>query len=198
MARGVGAGSRGGEVKLSHSASKWITAACVLVGLGTAMFLQQRIASRNADWRIESLLGGGTGVACVKEPVKVTAFRLDPARFAKEGEPAIGAAPILAEFPVDAATARELSAILGDPASYDWERPGGAAAEDGRSSRADADFGLRFHKDASRVDIAVCSGPAILVVHRLGSNVLWANFTPSKERLLALRDRVFAGTGTSR
>lgn len=174
-------------MSLSPRAAKWITAACVVAGVCTAMFLQQRMSAKHGDWRIESLLGGGTGVACVKDPLSVTAFRLDPSRFAKEGEPAIGGAPILAEIPLDASLGRELAALIGDAGSYDWERPGGAG-----TARADADFGLRFARDASRVDIAICSDAAILVVHRLGRNVLWANFAPAKDRLAALRDRALA------
>jgi hypothetical protein len=148
------------------------------------------------DWRVTQLYGGGTSIDVLSKPQAVEAFRIDPGIPAPVGgskdEPAAGAAaaPRLGEYritagpvAVDAATAAELSSILLDPDTYDWVRAKGCEFRPG--------VGLRFVKDASRVEMALCFECDELMIWRLGRRIGMEDFDAARPRLVAVVKKLF-------
>jgi hypothetical protein len=145
-------------------------------------------ACRGPDWRVSQLYGGGTSVDVLAKPQAVEAFRIDPDPRAKD--PSDVKAPRLGEYRVtagpvvlDAATTAELSSILLDPDTYDWQRAKGCDFTPG--------VGLRFVKDASRVEIALCFECDELMIWRMGRRVGMEDFDDARPRLVAVVKKLF-------
>jgi hypothetical protein len=147
---------------------------------------------RGGDWRVSQLYGGATSIDVLSHPQSVEAFRIDPgierrpasaaeedAKAPRIGEYRITAGPVA----VDTATSAELSSILLDPATYDWVRAKGCDFTPG--------VGLRFVKDASRVEIALCFECDELMIWRLGSRVGMEDFDDARPRLVAVVKKLF-------
>ena len=136
------------------------------------------------DWRVSSFYGGPTSIGVLREPRTVEAFRLDPERRPEKDEPLLGDYAITSgPVAVDAATVAELSSVLLDPETYDWHRAKGCELRPG--------VGLRFVRDASRVDIALCFECDELVVWRLGQRIGIEDFDAARPRLVAVAKRLF-------
>lgn len=141
-------------------------------------------AGCRGDWRVSSLYGGATSIQVLREPQKVEAFRIDPARRATQDEARVGEYPVTSgPVAVDAATAAELSSILLDAATYDWLSAKGCEFTPG--------VGLRFVRDASRVEIALCFECDELMVFRMERRVGMEDFDAARPRLVAVAKRLF-------
>ena len=141
--------------------------------------------SRGPDWRIVALYGGGTSTDVLAKPLAVEAFRIDPALPPKDasapriGDFAITSGPVA----LDAAAVQEMSSVLLDPDTYDWARAKGCDFMPG--------VGLRFVKDASRVEIALCFECDELMIFRMGRRVGMEDFDTARPRLVAVMKRLF-------
>lgn len=137
------------------------------------------------DWRVSALYGGPTSLSVLRQPQAVEAFRLDPERRDATPEtPRLGGWAIASgPVPVDAATAAGLSSILLDPDTYDWARAKGCELRPG--------VGLRFVRDASRVDVALCFECDEVDVWRMGRRVMIEDFDAARPRLVAVAKRLF-------
>jgi hypothetical protein len=144
-------------------------------------------ACRGPDWRVSQLYGGATSMDVLTAPQTVEAFRLDPsnpppaalANAPRLGDFAVTAGPVA----VDDATARELTALLLDPATYDWVRAKGCDFTPG--------VGLRFTKDASRVELVLCFSCDELMIFRHGRRVGMEDFDAARPQLVAIAKRLF-------
>ena len=142
-------------------------------------------ACRGPDWRVSQLYGGATSMGVLATPQAVEAFRIDPALPPKDpaaariGDFAVTAGPVV----VDAATVAELSSILLDADTYDWMRAKGCDFQPG--------VGLRFVKDASRVEIALCYECDELMIFRIGRRVGMEDFDAARPRLVAVAKKLF-------
>lgn len=141
--------------------------------------------SRGPDWRIVALYGGGTSTDVLAKPLAVDAFRIDPAL-----PPMDASAPRIGDFAItsgpvalDAAAVQEMSSVLLDPDTYDWARAKGCDFMPG--------VGLRFVKDASRVEIALCFECDELMIFRMGRRVGMEDFDTARPRLVAVVKRLF-------
>ncbi len=155
------------------------------------------VMSRGTDWRIVQLYGGATSAQCLREPQTVEAFVLEPgdvAAAAPEGPPdparptVIGryaAAPGTKHQTADAATIAELSALLRKDESYDWMRTKSAAFR--------PTFGLRFVRDESRLEVAICFESDMIVAYRMGRFVGVEDIDPIRADLVRVAQRLFPG-----
>lgn len=142
-------------------------------------------ACRGGDWRVSQLYGGATSIGVLAEPQTVEAFRIAPAPGGPDpsvpriGDHRIVAGPVIA----DAATVKEVTALLLDPETYDWYRAKGCDFRPG--------VGLRFVRDASRVEIAVCFECDEIKIWRMGRTVGMEDFDAARPRLVAIAKRLF-------
>jgi hypothetical protein len=120
----------------------------------------------------------------LQAPQTVEAFRIDPHRQAKPDEPRIGDHPVTAgPVAADAAATAELSSILLDPDTYDWHRAKACEFTPG--------VGLRLHREASRVEIALCFECDELAIWRMGRKVGMEDFDDARPRLVAVVKSLF-------
>lgn len=142
-------------------------------------------ACGGADWRVKQLYGGPTSIDVLTHPQSVEAFRLDPVNPPRTpdtprlGDFAVTAGPVA----VDAAAVAELSSVLLDAGTYDWFRAKGCEFTPG--------VGLRFVKDASRVEIVLCFSCDELMIFRHGRRIGMEDFDAARPRLLAVAKRLF-------
>jgi hypothetical protein len=138
------------------------------------------------DWRIVQLYSGETSVDLLEHPAKVQAFRLAPVPAApKTGD--VHAGPYLASAaPVDvpADAAAELSSILGDADTYDWQR--GAKRDPFRPQ-----VGLWFVRGAYVLEIALDLANAQIGVYAGDQPLGVQSFDAARPRLLAIAKRLF-------
>jgi hypothetical protein len=137
------------------------------------------------DWRILQLYAGETSVDLLAHPSKVQMFRVGPASAAKAD---VRAGPYAATGPVvdlAPALAEEASALLADPASYDWQR----MKKDAFQPQA----ALWFVRGANVLEVAVDLRSAKVEVFAGGQRLGWQQIDPSRERMLALVKTALAG-----
>lgn len=174
------------------------TAAALLLAGG--LFGMAKVLQKGTDWRVIQLLGGATSVQCVKEPQVVEAFLVDvsPAPAAGGDSSAspppdllagsalrvaghrVVAGPVVLQA-TDTAALRE---ILLSAETYDWYA-------NKRENRAQPLLGLRFVRDASRLEIAVSFADDTLTTWRLGRAVGYEDCDAARPALLALARRLF-------
>jgi len=137
------------------------------------------------DWRVHAMLGGTAGYATVKTPTTVEAFRLSPeTAAAAERTVQIGAYPATGPGVVlDAATTAAFSRLLLDPQTYDWHRV--------KKMRWTPRLGLRFMRDAERVDLALCLDSDQVLVFHGRTLVHYEDTDAARAELVALVQRVF-------
>lgn len=142
-------------------------------------------ACAGPDWRIVQLYGGGGSVEALQAPTLVEAFRIAPDAvgpdpdYERVGLHRVTAGPVV----VDEATSSELSSILLDPDSYDWQRAKGCEFRPG--------VGVRYTRDVSRVDLALCFECDELTIHRQGRRVGVEDFDDVRPQLVSIVKRVF-------
>jgi hypothetical protein len=140
------------------------------------------------DWRILQLYSGETSVDLLQHPAKVQAFRLAPPGAApKPGEVHAGpyvAAATAIDVPADAAA--ELSQILADADTYDWQR--GAKREAFRPQ-----VGLWFVRGAYILEIALDLDTAQIAVYAGEQPLGVQAFDSARPRMLAIAKRLFPG-----
>lgn len=165
-------------------------AAVAALALGACRDAVRRSPSDPAwrpDWRVAQLYGGPTSMDVLRSPQRVEAFRLDPSN---PPSPALAGAPRLGDFAVtagpvavDAASAQELTSVLLDADTYDWLRAKGCDFQPG--------VGLRFVKEASRVEVVLCFSCDELMIFRHGQRVGMEDFDAARPRLVAVAKRLF-------
>jgi hypothetical protein len=167
------------------------------VALLAVLVPMMNVMSRGTDWRIVQLYGGATSAQCLREPQTVEAFVLEPgtaAAASPEGPPdpaaptvigRYGAAPGTSHQTVDAATVAELSEILRKDESYDWFRT--------KSAPFRPTLGLRFVRDESRLELAVCFESDMIVAYRMGRFVGVEDIDPIRAQLISAARRLFPG-----
>lgn len=142
-------------------------------------------ACAGPDWRVVQLYGGAGSIEAIEMPTHVEAFRISPdvsgpdANHERVGLHRVTAGPVV----VDDATATELSAILLDPDSYDWPRAKGCEFRPG--------VGVRYTREVSRVDLALCFSCDELAIHRQGRRVGVEDFDAVRPELVAIVKRLF-------
>jgi hypothetical protein len=135
------------------------------------------------DWRVIQLYGGQGSVAALKDATIVEAFRIEPlpeqpeAGVAFCGVHRVTAGP----FPLSPEDAEALSAILRDAGTYDWRRAKGDPYQ--------PTFGVRFTREASRVDLAFDLESKMLTVHRAGRRIGVEDFDDAAEQVAAILRR---------
>jgi hypothetical protein len=154
-------------------------AACVLVLAGEAC------KRSGPDWRIIQLYANERTLDLLAHPASVRAFPLDPVR--REGTPGdVHAGPFAAagdarEVPADAAA--ELSRVLTDAASYDWQRgPKGS----GFRPR----LGLWFVRGSYVLELAVDLDSAQVGVYAGGQTLGLQSIDPAAAGLAEIAGRV--------
>lgn len=161
-----------------------IALAAALAGLSLAFVACGRNGPARPDWRVIHLYAGETSVDLLQHPARVQMFRIDPDRpRAKEGEPHVGpyaAATTPVDVPADAAA--ELSAILADADSYDWQHMKNAPFRPG--------VGLSFQRGAYALEIALDLDSAKLKVFAGDQPLPWQDCDPARERLAAIVKRL--------
>jgi hypothetical protein len=160
-------------------------AAIVPVLLLAAVPLLAATGCGSKDWRVQQLYGGPTSMEVLTFPQVVEAFRIDPRLPAPDkAAPRLGDFNILAgPVPVPAADADELKKVILDPETYDWYRAKGCDFRPG--------VGLRFMKDASRVELALCFECDELMIFRHGRRIGMEDFDAARPRLVAVVKRLF-------
>lgn len=155
------------------------------------------VMSRGTDWRIVQLYGGATSAQCLREPQTVEAYVLAPgttAAVSPEAPPdpsaptvigRYGAAPGTSHQTADPATVAELSALLRKDESYDWFRT--------KSAHFRPTLGLRFVRDQSRLELAICFESDMVVAYRMGRFVGVEDIDPIRPQLIAIARRLFPG-----
>jgi len=138
------------------------------------------------DWRILQLYSGETSVDLLTHPMSVQAFRLaPPGAVPKPGEvhagPYVAAAPA---FDVPADTAAELSKILADADTYDWQR--GAKRDAFRPQMA-----LWFVRGAYILEIALDLDTAQIAVYAGEQPLGVQAFDSARPRMVAIAKRLF-------
>jgi hypothetical protein len=142
-------------------------------------------ACAGPDWRVVQLYGGAGSVEAIEAPTRVEAFRIAPdvvgpdPTYERVGLHRVTAGPVL----VDESTSSELSAILLDPDSYDWQRAKGCEFRPG--------VGVRYTREVSRVDLALCFECDELTIHRQGRRVGVEDFDAVRPGLVSIVKRVF-------
>lgn len=137
-------------------------------GVGMLSVVLGRMASKrkgDPDWRVMQLLGGQASAELLRSPQKVQAFRISMPR---EGETLGPTSPLLGAFPVrgeptevSAADAAVLADVLLDTATYDFQH-----AKGGKSLTPT--LGLRFQRESSRLDVAICPATRQVLFYRHG------------------------------
>ncbi len=162
-----------------------LTALLALVVLPLAVTVTVACRGDRPDWRIVQLYGGQGSVHAIQEPTRVEAFRIDPmissasAGLERVGLHKVTAGPVA----VDAAGAAELADIFLAPSTYDWHSA--------KSCEFLPGVGLRFTRDVSRVDVALCFECDMLTIHRHGKRIGVEDFDDERPRLVALMKRLF-------
>jgi hypothetical protein len=171
---------------------KRLAAAVLLSSL--AVFGAAACKKKGTDWRILQLYSGETSVALLRSPAKVQAFRLAPLGAPPNpgdvhaGPYVASAAPV--DVPADAAA--ELSTILADPDTYDWQR---GAKRDGFRPQV----GLWFVRGAYVLEIALDLDSAQLGVYAGDQPLGVVSCDTAKDRFAAIAKRVLpddAAAGT--
>ncbi len=156
----------------------------LLVVAAAALVAVAACGRGGADWRILQLYSGETSVDVLQHPSKVLGFRVDPAgRAPKPGE--VHAGPFIASAAaVDAPddTAAELSSLLFDAASYDWQRGG---------KRFRPQVGLHFVRGAYVLELALDLDSGQIRVFAGDQPLGWQSVAPSRDRLVAAAKRLF-------
>ena len=154
--------------------------ACVLAVVGAAC------KRSGPDWRIAQLYANERTLDLLAHPASVRAFPLDPAL--RAGAPGdLHAGPFSAagqakDVPADAAA--ELSAVLGDAASYEWQR----------GPKRNAPFrprlGLWFVKGPYVLELAVDLDTAQMGVYAGGQTLGLQSVDPAVARLASIAGTV--------
>ena len=140
---------------------------------------------KGPDWRIVQLYGGRGSVSALTDPTRVEAYRIGPIPVGVEpGVDRLGIHPIVrGPIAVPDELVAELSAALISPDTYDWAlakicefRPG---------------VGLRFTREVSRVDIALCFECDMLTIHRHGKRIGSQNFDDARATFVNAVKRLF-------
>ena len=135
------------------------------------------------DWRGVQIYGGAGSIEILTHPAKAEAFRIEP-RSARPDEERLGDYPVVrGPVTLSAEDTAALSALLLDPDTYDWHSAKGCEFRPG--------VGLRLHREASRVEIALCFECDELVIYRYGRRVGVEDFDSARLRLVALVRRLF-------
>lgn len=132
------------------------------------------------DWRVMQLYGGLGSVEAIAEPTSVEAFRIEPeARPPEAGVAYCGVHRVTdGPFALSADDAAELSRILRDADTYDWRRAKGDPFA--------PTIGVRFTRQASRVDVALDLESRMLTVHREGRRIGVEDFDDAAEAIAAI------------
>lgn len=144
---------------------------------------------KKTDWRVVQLYGGPGSVEALARPRSVEAFRIDPvaseprAGVAYCGVHAVTGGP----FPLSAEDGAALSRVLRDPDTYDWRRAKGDAFR--------PTIGVRFTREASRVDLALDLECHMLTVHRQGRRVGVEDFDDAADAIRAIVERTVPADG---
>ncbi len=156
-----------------------------LVALLVAVGLLAACGRDRPDWRVHALLGGTASHTTVKAPTTVAAYRVSPEMTPpKEGVTHIGAYPATrAAVHVDEATATALARTFLDPATYDWSRV--------KKMPWTPKIGLRFLRDAERVDLALCLDSDQVLVFHGRTLVHYEDTDAARAELVALAKRLF-------
>lgn len=161
-----------------------IALAAAIVSVSIAAAACRRDGPARPDWRVIHLYAGETSVDLLQHPARVQMFRIDPDRpRAKEGEPHVG--PYAASTtPVDvpADVAAELSKLLADAGSYDWQHMKNAPFR--------PRVGLTFQRGAYALEIALDLESAKLKVFAGDQPLPWQDCDPARDRLAAIVKRV--------
>ena len=167
-----------------------------------------RVLSRGTDWRVKQLYGSATSIDCLTQPQAVDAFILDPdsgIATAPEGPPSAdrptvigryaaalggkstsdGDKPATVHVLADATTVAELSTVLLDPDTYDWMRT--------KSEPFRPTLGLRFTRDASRLELAICFESNMLVTYRMGRFTGVEDIDDARPAFVAIAKHLFPG-----
>ena len=163
-----------------------MTRAALLVAACAALALGAVTCKRSGpDWRILQLYAGERTANLLAHPASVRAFPLDPVR--REGPPGdVHAGPFAAagevrDVPADAAA--ELSKILSDAASYDWQR--GPKRGPFRPQ-----LGLWFVRGSYVLELAVDLDLAQLGVYAGGQTLGLQSVDPAVARLAEIAGKV--------
>lgn len=116
-----------------------------------------------SDPRVGRVLGPGRAV--LEAPDRVEAFRVRPLPDARNVS--MWQWPADPPVPVDATAAAEISALLRNPAAYEWDRP--------KACKPVPGIKLRFHRGREAADVLLCFECLQLFVSPGGS----ADFDPS-------------------
>ena len=156
----------------------------ISVGL-IAVFAVSVTACSGPDWRVVKLYGGRGSIELIQKPTAVEAFRLAPDGLPKGSEtPRFGRFEITSDpVAVSAEDAKILDTILTSPDTYDWHRAKGCIFTPG--------VGLRFARETSYLDIALCFACDELQIYREGRVVGMEDFDDARPQLLAIAKRLF-------
>jgi hypothetical protein len=136
--------------------------------------------------RVVSLYGGEACWAAIDAPQKVTAYRvMMPGRvkYVRAPDTICGFEITDGPVEVDAASAKELAAILRDDAIYDWERAKGCEFDPG--------VAVSFVSAARRMDLLLCFHCDEIAAFENGKRVGIEDFDVARPRLLAVMRRIF-------
>lgn len=138
------------------------------------------------DWRIQNLYAGRTSIDLLLHPAKVEAFRVDPAPRAPKPEETHAGPFIASAAPVvvPADVAAELTKILADAETYDWQR--GPKREPLRPQA-----GFLFIRGAYALEVALDLETAQIAVFGGDQPLGRQSFDTARERLVAIAKRVF-------
>jgi hypothetical protein len=160
-------------------AAALLAAACAVFALGTGACRRS-----GPDWRILQLYSGERTADLLAHPASVRAFPLDPVR--REGAAGdVHAGPFAAAGAardVHADAAAELSAVLSDAASYDWQR--GPKRTPFRPR-----IGFWFVRGAYVLEVAVDLETAQLGVYAGGQTLGLQSVDPAVAKLASVAER---------
>jgi hypothetical protein len=138
---------------------------------------------------VQTLVGGTSGMEALREPTHVEAYLIDPVPVRPDGtQRMLGSFPIVGPaVDVPAATREALSRLLLDGDTYDWQRV--------KRTSWTPRVGLRFVRDGTRLDLALCLDTDQIVVFRDTRLVHAEDTDPARARLLALLQPLFPDDG---
>ena len=154
----------------------------VLVAVCCAAFALGQRASEN----VNTLFGGSDGLQVVLKPEKVEAYRVAPLHNMPKGEDpkTIGGAGMLSgPVTVDEESSRELTEILRNPGTYDWDSAKGCKFDPG--------VVVRFASKLSTIDVVFCFHCEELQIWRDGARVGGEDFDAASHKLAAIMKRIF-------
>ena len=163
----------------------------ILIGTQTAVASGCAAGETSAvDARVVKLLGGELSVAVIRAPDKVEAYRIESQAMAKRagnanenGKSIAGHAVLSGPVAIDQKSNRQLSAVLLDADSYEFDRAKGCIFAPG--------VVVRFARKSTVVDVLFCFSCDELAVFTKGRRGGTEDFDAVRGRLLAVVKRAF-------